>query len=124
MELPTNTAEQLKMLRVQLLVRIIFRDTVMQYYTVLCMASNNVGLVGFLIWQNHCEEETDFSLEIMFVEAKQLWRGEHLSVISCRSLTCWRVGLGAIPGFSRTFRACLMGSWYSEATERFAVIFS
>lgn len=24
---------------------------------------------------------------------------------------------------SRTFRACLMGSWYSEATERFAVIF-
>lgn len=47
MELPTNTAEQLKMLRVQLLVRLIFRDTVMQYYTVLCMASNNVGLVGF-----------------------------------------------------------------------------
>lgn len=47
MELPTNTAEQLKMLQVQLLVRLIFRDTVMHYYVVLCMASNNVGLLGF-----------------------------------------------------------------------------
>lgn len=37
-----NTAEQLKMLQVQLLVRLIFRDTVVHHYIVLCMASNNV----------------------------------------------------------------------------------
>lgn len=47
MERLANTAEQLKMLQVQLLVRLIFRDTVVHYYIVLCMASNNVGLVGF-----------------------------------------------------------------------------
>lgn len=49
MERPANTAEQLKMLQVQLLVRLIFRDTVVHYYIVLCMASNNVGFFSISI---------------------------------------------------------------------------
>lgn len=71
MEPPTNTAEQLKMLRVQLLVRLIFRDTVIQYYTVLCMASTNVGLVGFF----------SISISVIFKKLDHFFQGEFLTKI-------------------------------------------
>jgi len=53
MEVSTNPAEQLKRLRVQLLMRLIIKATVMHHYTVLCMACNNVVGAFFFFENQH-----------------------------------------------------------------------
>lgn len=62
-----------------------------------------------------------FSLEIMFVKAKQLWRGKDLSDQQVLDLLEGRAR--CYSRFLQDFQDCLMGSWYTETTERFAVIF-
>lgn len=78
----------------------------------------------------------------IFYSAESLWRGDGIllrnhclgdkTIVPSETSLAemgrgrWpvgRAGLVAVPSFSRTFRACLVGSWYSEATARFAVIF-